>query len=72
MTHNAPNETFRLLMECQGILDTLAGTVTRAALADRDVSVCEPGIRAMTAALYKAQADAALAINGQKASNDNV
>lgn len=72
MTHNAPDETFRLLMECQGILDTLAATITRAALADKDVSSCEHGIRAMTAALYKAQADAALSINGQKASNDNV
>lgn len=72
MAHNAPDETFRLLMECQGILDTLAATITRAALADKDVSACEPGIRAMTAALYRAQAEATLAINGQKASNDNV
>ena len=70
MTHNS-DETFRLLAECQGILDTLADTITRAELEDRDVSACEPGIRAMTAALYRAQAETALAINGQKASNDN-
>lgn len=68
---NAPDETFRLLLECQGLLDTLAATITRAVLADKDVSACEPGIRSMSLALYRAQAEAAMAISGQKASNDN-
>lgn len=66
MTHNAPDETLRLLMECQCMLDTLADTITRAALADRDVSECEPHIRAMLASLYRSQADAAFAIGGQQ------
>ena len=66
MTHNAPDETFRLLMECQCMLDTLSGVITRAALADMDVSECEPHIRAMLASLYRAQKEAAFAIGGQQ------
>ena len=69
---NAPDETFRLLVECQAVLDTLSGVITRAALADMDVSECEPHIRAMLASLYRAQTEAAFAIgNRRKAYNDN-